>query len=199
MAKVGHDPYDTHFCTHLRCVTVFLSIDPCGRACSFPLFLTRRHVFVVLHAILVCSLEWCTNLLGIRQCSGVRKSCELLDQRTSLTASKSSSAHVIICIMCSQNMSGWQSKCWSPPNVWDDVSCLEKLLLDCSAGSQQTAGMLPRNFRVMTKVKLDPLLQLVKALRRVENQVGCHVTLERAVTRRTKEKCTKRLGFQFER
>ena len=101
--------------------------------------------------------------------------------------------------MCSQNMRGKQSKCWSPRNVWDDVSCREKLLLDCSAGSQQTAGILPRNFRVMTKVKLDPLLQFLKALRRVENQVGCHVTLERVVTRRTKEKCTKRLGFQPER
>ena len=43
----------------------------------------------------------------------------------------------------------------------------------------------------MTRVKLDSLLQLVKALRKVENLMECHTTLERVVARRAKEKCTK--------
>ena len=43
----------------------------------------------------------------------------------------------------------------------------------------------------MTRSKLDSLLQLVKALRKVENLMDCHTTLERVVARRAKEKCTK--------
>ena len=47
----------------------------------------------------------------------------------------------------------------------------------------------------MTRTKLDSLLQLVKALRKVENLMECHTTLERVVTRRAKEKCTKVSDF----
>ena len=43
----------------------------------------------------------------------------------------------------------------------------------------------------MTRVKLDSLLQLVKALRKVENLMECNTSLERVVARRAKEKCTK--------
>ena len=55
--------------------------------------------------------------------------------------------------------------------------------------------MQPRSFRVMTRVKLDSLLQLVKALRKVENLMECHTTLERVVARRAKEKCTRNSDF----
>ena len=48
-------------------------------------------------------------------------------------------------------------------------------------------GMQLRSFRVMTRTKLDSLLQLVKALRNVENLMECHTTLERVVGRRAKE------------
>ena len=56
-------------------------------------------------------------------------------------------------------------------------------------------GMQPLNFRVMTRVKLDSLLKLVKALRKVENLMECHTTLERVVARRAKEKCSKEFDF----
>ena len=48
---------------------------------------------------------------------------------------------------------------------------------------------------MMTRTKLDSLLQLVKALRKVENLVECHTTLERTVPRRAKEQCTKDSDF----
>ena len=51
-------------------------------------------------------------------------------------------------------------------------------------------GVQPRSFRVMSRVKLDSLLQLVKALREVENPMECHTTSERIVAQRSKEKCT---------
>ena len=41
----------------------------------------------------------------------------------------------------------------------------------------------------------DSLLQLVKALRKVENPMECQTTLGRAVARRAKEKCTKDSDF----
>ena len=47
----------------------------------------------------------------------------------------------------------------------------------------------------MTRTKLDSLYQLVKALRKVENLIECHTTLERVVARRAKEKCTKDSDF----
>ena len=47
----------------------------------------------------------------------------------------------------------------------------------------------------MTRTKLDSLLQLVKALRKVENLMECHATLERVVARRAKEKRTKGSDF----
>ena len=40
----------------------------------------------------------------------------------------------------------------------------------------------------MTRVKLDSLIQLIKAMRNVENLMECHTTLERVVARRAKEK-----------
>ena len=46
-------------------------------------------------------------------------------------------------------------------------------------------------FRVMTRTTLDSLLQLVKALHKVEKPNGCHTTLERELARRAREKCTK--------
>ena len=52
---------------------------------------------------------------------------------------------------------------------------------------------------MVTKVKLDSLLQLVKALRKEDNLMECHTTLERVVARRAKEKGKKGLGFQPER
>ena len=42
---------------------------------------------------------------------------------------------------------------------------------------------------------LGSLLQLVKALRKVENLMECHTTLERVVARRAKEKRTKDSNF----
>ena len=48
---------------------------------------------------------------------------------------------------------------------------------------------------MMTRTKLDSLLQLVEALRKVENLMGCHTTLERAVARRAREKCKKDSEF----
>ena len=50
----------------------------------------------------------------------------------------------------------------------------------------------------MTRTKLDSLLQLVKALGKVDNLMEYHTTLER-VARRAKEKIHKGLGFQPER
>ena len=47
----------------------------------------------------------------------------------------------------------------------------------------------------MTRVKLDSLLQLVKALRKVENQIEDHTILDRVVARRAKEKCKKDSDF----
>ena len=47
----------------------------------------------------------------------------------------------------------------------------------------------------MTRVKLYSLIQLVKALRQVENLMECHTTLERAVARSAEEKCTKDSDF----
>ena len=47
----------------------------------------------------------------------------------------------------------------------------------------------------MTRTKLVSLLQLVKALRKVENPMECHPTLERVVAQRAKEKCTKDSDF----
>ena len=49
--------------------------------------------------------------------------------------------------------------------------------------------------RVMTRTKLDSLPQLVKALRKVENLMECHTTLERVMARRAKERCTKDSDF----
>ena len=50
-------------------------------------------------------------------------------------------------------------------------------------------------FRVMIRTKLDSLLQLVKAMRKVENLMECHTTLEGVVARRAKEKCIKDSDF----
>ena len=50
--------------------------------------------------------------------------------------------------------------------------------------------MQPRSFRLTKRVKLDSSLQLVKALRKVDNLLECRTTLER-VARRAKGKCTK--------
>ena len=47
----------------------------------------------------------------------------------------------------------------------------------------------------MTRTKLVSLLQLVKALWKVENLMECHTTLERVVAQRAKEKCTKDSDF----
>ena len=47
----------------------------------------------------------------------------------------------------------------------------------------------------MTRTKLDSLLQLVKALRKVENLMVCHTTLERVVAQRAKAKCTQDSDF----
>ena len=47
----------------------------------------------------------------------------------------------------------------------------------------------------MTRTKLDSLLQLKKALRKVENLMECHTTLERVVARKAKEKCIKDSDF----
>ena len=47
----------------------------------------------------------------------------------------------------------------------------------------------------MTRTKLDALLQLVKALRKVEHLIECHTTLERVAAQSAKEKCTKVSGF----
>ena len=47
----------------------------------------------------------------------------------------------------------------------------------------------------MTRTKLDSLLQLVKALRKVENLMECHTTLEGVVARRAKGKCIKDSDF----
>ena len=55
--------------------------------------------------------------------------------------------------------------------------------------------MQPRSLRVTTRTKLDSLLQLVKALRKLENLIECHVTLERVVAQRAKDKWTKDSGF----
>ena len=55
--------------------------------------------------------------------------------------------------------------------------------------------MQPRSFRVMTRVKLDSLLQFVEALRKVEKLMECHTTLERVVARGAKVKCTKDSDF----
>ena len=60
-----------------------------------------------------------------------------------------------------------------------------------TAEEVKISGMQPRNFRVMIRVKLDSLLQLVKAMRKVENLMECQTTLERVVARRAKEKCAK--------
>ena len=43
---------------------------------------------------------------------------------------------------------------------------------------------------------MELLFQLVKALRKVENPMECHTTLERVVARRAKEKCTKDSDFK---
>ena len=51
--------------------------------------------------------------------------------------------------------------------------------------------MQTRNFRVMARTKL----QLVKAMRKVENLVECHATLERVVEQRAKDQCTKDSDF----
>ena len=48
---------------------------------------------------------------------------------------------------------------------------------------------------MMTGTKLDSLLQLVKALRKVENLMECHTTLERVVAPRAKGKCIKDSDF----
>ena len=50
--------------------------------------------------------------------------------------------------------------------------------------------------RVMIRTKLDSLLQLVKAMRKVENLMECHTTLEGVVARRAKEKCIKDSNFR---
>ena len=47
----------------------------------------------------------------------------------------------------------------------------------------------------MTRTKLDSLLQLEIALRKVENLMECHTTLERVVAQRAKEKCIKDSEF----
>ena len=47
----------------------------------------------------------------------------------------------------------------------------------------------------MTRTNLDSLLQLGKALRKVENQIECHTTLERVVAQRAKENCIKDSDF----
>ena len=47
----------------------------------------------------------------------------------------------------------------------------------------------------MTRTGLDSLLQLVEALRKVENLIKFHTTWERIVARRAKEKCTKDSDF----
>ena len=47
----------------------------------------------------------------------------------------------------------------------------------------------------MTRTKLDSLLQLGKALRKVENQIECHTTSERVVAQRAKENCRKDSDF----
>ena len=44
-------------------------------------------------------------------------------------------------------------------------------------------GMQPRSFRVVTSVKLDSSLQLVTALRKVENLMECHTSLDRVALR----------------
>ena len=48
---------------------------------------------------------------------------------------------------------------------------------------------------MMSRVKLESLLQLVKALRKVENLMECHTPLERVVARRAKETCTEDSDF----
>ena len=45
---------------------------------------------------------------------------------------------------------------------------------------------------MMTRTKLP----LVKAMRKVENLMECHATLERVVAQRAKEKCTKDSDFK---
>ena len=47
--------------------------------------------------------------------------------------------------------------------------------------------MEARSLSVTTRINLDSLLQLVKALRKVENLVECHTTLERVVSQRERE------------
>ena len=47
----------------------------------------------------------------------------------------------------------------------------------------------------MPRTKLDLLLQLVKALRKVENVMECRTILARVVARRAKEQCTKDSDF----
>ena len=47
----------------------------------------------------------------------------------------------------------------------------------------------------MTRTKLDSLLELVKALRKVENLMECHTILERVAARWAEEKCTKDSDF----
>ena len=64
-----------------------------------------------------------------------------------------------------------------------------------STAEEVAPGMQPRSFGVMTRTKLDSLLQLVKALRKVENLMECHTTLERIVARKAKEKCTNDSDF----
>ena len=59
--------------------------------------------------------------------------------------------------------------------------------------------MQPRSFRVMTRVKLDSLLQLVEALRKVENLMECHTTFGKGSCAKGKGKMHKGLGFQPER
>ena len=60
---------------------------------------------------------------------------------------------------------------------------------------REQAGLRFSALLVLTRTKLDSLLQLVKALRKVENLMECHTTLERVVARRAKEKCTKDSDF----
>ena len=44
---------------------------------------------------------------------------------------------------------------------------------------------------MMTRTKLDSLLQLVKTLQKVENLMECHTTLERVAAQRAREKHTR--------